>query len=979
MQNPFEWLGRLVGNDVFISYRRADGLGYAQALANALMSSPQEKLSVYLDLMGTPPGKKMPARLLRRLRWSSLLVVVGTKGAIDSPNILGEIDEFPRKEHIIPIDVGGVLKDATWFSTIDGLPIQPELVDALGPPAVPSPAVIQRIFGVKTYTRLRNRVRRTVGMALTMAVLLVGGAAWYSTRQVKQEEIAAAAAERRQGEAEQQQRKATTVAELERGKAADAKAAAEQETRNAAEQRRLAEELGHSADALKMSSEALLRLPDDPNESLRLAIAAANRSTNPPPQVTYAIRRSLAEACRKEHLGRHGSSVNSVAFSADGQRLVSAGHDDIAKIWSLRGGKPIVLPHPGEVMGASFGPDSDRVLTFGLGPFPHYGRASLWNTDGKRLAELSQEEEIDQAFFGPRPGTLMTVSSRGRGVRIWAADAAGSPPRPLESMPLTASPSPGPASDTTQQPLVASSGDGGTVVYVAADRRPTIIVRGQRTHLPTWPGDVGDNLRDLLVSPRGGWLAASTFSGRFRLWDLRRATQIPIPVEEPHQGQGVDMEQPRPHVTTLAFSDDEGFLFVGRADGSGEVWETFIARQVSGFRATSRFVQGATFSPKGGELVAYFGGDRTVRVRRTSSGDLVAELRGYGFYPQAVAFSPDSRLLATGSQNGSVDVFTLPAAQPFSVKVPASTDQGDTTFSVDGKRLGGFLRDRSGVSGVWDTRRGQPVPVPWAGPITDIRFAPGGPLVAATGSDGTVRVWNALTGTGLQETVVAKNFAHTASIRADGKVIASIRKDELVQVLSAVGGKVLAALPALGAMTVGFSSRGNLLIVATKDAPYLLLWSYRTNRKTPLPDLTDHVAKAAFDREGAHLAAAQVDGSLYLWNVEDVLSRTRGARPLLNERTDFAFDLAFSPSGRFLAAGTNRGIYLWDVRERTRLMIVTHGNETVRAIAFRGQRELVSFWSDGTLQTDLCTLCAPLAKLLARAASVVGTGPAGAQ
>ena len=74
----------------------------------------------------------------------------------------------------------------------------------------------------------------------------------------------------------------------------------------------------------------------------------------------------------------HGGSVNSVAFSPDGKRVVTGSDDNTARVWDLSGATPpppcskaIATP----VMGVAFSPDGKRVVTGS-----HDGTARVWET-----------------------------------------------------------------------------------------------------------------------------------------------------------------------------------------------------------------------------------------------------------------------------------------------------------------------------------------------------------------------------------------------------------------------------------------------------------------------------------------------------------------------------------------------------------------------------------------------------------------------
>src|SRR5258708_25505251 len=111
----------LFGDDIFISYSRADGAPYAAALANQLAS---RRLSCRFDQWGTVPGKDVPDDIRRALRRSGMLVVVATPKACESRAVEREIREFlPTKRLIVPVDLCGDISSARWWPLLEGLPV----------------------------------------------------------------------------------------------------------------------------------------------------------------------------------------------------------------------------------------------------------------------------------------------------------------------------------------------------------------------------------------------------------------------------------------------------------------------------------------------------------------------------------------------------------------------------------------------------------------------------------------------------------------------------------------------------------------------------------------------------------------------------------------------------------------------------------------------------------------------------------------
>jgi WD40 repeat protein len=104
-------------------------------------------------------------------------------------------------------------------------------------------------------------------------------------------------------------------------------------------------------------------------------------------------------------VGYHDRSVRAVAFTSDGMRMLSAGQDGVAKVWTRKGELFVELPHGGTVHGAAFSPDGQHVLT-GSSVLT----ARIWPVTDEELGRLARElpfrglehDERQRLLFGGR-------------------------------------------------------------------------------------------------------------------------------------------------------------------------------------------------------------------------------------------------------------------------------------------------------------------------------------------------------------------------------------------------------------------------------------------------------------------------------------------------------------------------------------------------------------------------------------------------
>jgi WD40 repeat protein len=107
-----------------------------------------------------------------------------------------------------------------------------------------------------------------------------------------------------------------------------------------------------------------------------------------------------------------------------------------------------------------------------------------------------------------------------------------------------------------------------------------------------------------------------------------------------------------------------------------------------------------------------------------------------------MAFSPDSRVLATGGRQ--IRLYSVATQRQIGVTFPADGGQANgIAFSPDGNTLA--IASDTGVS-LRDTatqhRIGAQLNV-GVGPVHALAFSPDGTILAVAGSDGTIRLWDA--------------------------------------------------------------------------------------------------------------------------------------------------------------------------------------------------------------------------------------------
>lgn len=244
------------------------------------------------------------------------------------------------------------------------------------------------------------------------------------------------------------------------------------------------------------------------------------------------------------------------------------------------------------------------------------------------------------------------------------------------------------------------------------------------------------------ISNDGRWLASGTED-----LDVPAELVNTVRVRESTTGREVKALHGLTSITAyLSFSPDNRLLFVGTSDGNLRIWDTSTWTEVG----PSKDGQPWTFSslalsPNGRLLAA--SGIHSIAIWDTTTHDWSSTIPTPG-YVQVLAFSPDSKSVASSDQTGHVvNVWKLETSRSVLSIPNPSADISALTFSPDGRRLAAAAED--GAVRLWDAATGQELRAltGHAGRVSSIAFTPDGRWLFSGGFDGSVRVWNPSTGT----------------------------------------------------------------------------------------------------------------------------------------------------------------------------------------------------------------------------------------
>ena len=249
---------------------------------------------------------------------------------------------------------------------------------------------------------------------------------------------------------------------------------------------------------------------------------------------------------------------------------------------------------------------------------------------------------------------------------------------------------------------VAFSSDGLTLA--AAGRAGSLYLwdaaSGQlRSHSPATSND---EIRSLAFSPDGKTVATGTAHRMIQLWEAATGQ----PMGQPLVGH-------TDYVTGVAFSPDGKYLASNSPDGTARLWDLATGQQMGqplrGDKATQmKTSAGIGYSPDGRTLATANADEillwDVAAIQRTISETTapapIARLRGHTDAVTSLAFSPDGKVLASGSADHTLLLWDLASRLPLGPALAGHTlPVTSVAFSPDGKRLASGSAENS--VGIW--------------------------------------------------------------------------------------------------------------------------------------------------------------------------------------------------------------------------------------------------------------------------------------
>ena len=470
-------------------------------------------------------------------------------------------------------------------------------------------------------------------------------------------------------------------------------------------------------------------------------------------------------------------------------------------------------------------------------------------------------------------------------------------------------------------------------------------------------------INGMQYSPNGSILAVSTRIGIW-IYDTDTYTeQTLLPIRNPYYSEA-----------ELHFNLDGSVLAVKEIPGDRIIyWDVTLPKIKKTSRKESYFPHISTFSSDGNTYLTKSGTDIHVLDSKTNTSKHI--LKGHEDYIGCFAYSPDSKIIASGSHDQTLRLWDVNSGKHIRTLTGHESDITELSFSPDGSTLISVSRDMT--INLWNTTSGElklqlaiqgmmTTKIEPKAKITKVFFSPKKNILATADENRTIHLWNTTTGE-LQHTFSDnmkenKDTGYVKRVESvlfspDEKLVLSLVNDHKIRLWDIMSGKRISFTGYIGHLNSASFSPDSKILVTGDSAGVIKFWDIESGKTIwTVPNISIMQSlisyekyttyNMAFAQNGEKFITTELDGTVYLW---DNVKKQFGTLRKQNGRKVLPLNsVSTSPDGDTIATWSkseDQTIRLWNAvtgKHKRTLKGYKRGNKRV---VFSTDSSMLASWS----------------------------------
>ncbi len=589
----------------------------------------------------------------------------------------------------------------------------------------------------------------------------------------------------------------------------------------------------------------------------------------------------------------HNAPVSTVDFFPDGETLLTAGFDGVARLWRRSGGDPlhVLTGHDGWIHSAAISGDGRRVATGGAD-----GSIRLWDAEsGEVVGTFSAPWGAVTALAFSTDGERLASGSSNGATTIWSV--------------------------LNQEPVRSFGGGGGAVSSVAFAPDGIRVLAGDwEGGARLWDTTTGGLIREFrghtaavtsaTFWPSGASVLTGSLDGTARFWQV--AT-----------GEEIRRFQAGAPVSAATMSAAHTMVVTATVEGAVRIWNLATGATITTWLAHDAAIGSVALSPDGMRLLTG-GGEGAARLWWTFPVEYAVQVQETPLFGERIVGEHETGVMRLRN------VLTTPIDLRWGTLPEGFTLAGDLRPLAPRETREFTVRFTPRQEGVL------------AGPL----------VLSASNLSGSETI--ILSGEGvlyrpIHTMETQAQTVHAADLSVNGRHLITGGADRAAIVRDTHSGEILALLPDHGATVQAAALSPDMrFAVSASGQGRIYLWNLENGPVVePTKNYSGHfgaIYTVSISPDGRRFVTGGWDNAVRLWCREtgDLLHAFTGhSRQVISS--------AFSPDGRLVLTGSaDSTARLWDVEAGGLVRVFSQGAGRINAVAFSPcGRRILTGGSDG--------------------------------